>query len=368
MPCNPYTKVAQTFTSAIPIKRTIQRRQLRSQHEDDHYCASLFNSIKDKFIEMGPEAILFCCDDKSKIKIEEPGAPILTGVRGKSSIAPSSTTLVAVDHDIGKGSLTPSVVLNVKLKENPSANDSFVRGKVTTSINDSVFQPSCPFRHAAMLAKILEKEEQIPSVLFKYTDGGTDQRNTLEAVKCANICLFFEFQFEMVIAARCAPGQSYKNPAERVMSILNIGLQNSATEGTEMDETAESLLKKCNSCASIRDRQKSHQDLKDKWQESIRPVQENIGARFKRLTLKDEPISVISPVSEHDIENMKRHLSFFPTLDQSKLQKQHTQKCVEYVEWKQKHCYEGSRTTRTQNQLVSEIFGELVPETRFPIG
>ena len=30
--------------------------------------------------------------------------------------------------------------------------------------------------------------------------------------------------------ARCGPGQSYMNPAEKIMSILNLGLQNVATE------------------------------------------------------------------------------------------------------------------------------------------
>ena len=39
-------------------------------------------------------------------------------------------TLVALNHDMVKS----SVVLQVKLKNNPSAEDSFVRGKLTTTI------------------------------------------------------------------------------------------------------------------------------------------------------------------------------------------------------------------------------------------
>ena len=53
-------------------------------------------------------------------------------------------------------------------------------------------------------------------MVMKY---GTDQHNTLESVKCAHICLFKEFDLDMLIAARCAPGHSFANPAVRVMSV-----------------------------------------------------------------------------------------------------------------------------------------------------
>ena len=68
---------------------------------------------------------------------------------------------------------------------------------------------------------------------MKYTDG---QRNTLESVKVASICLLKELDFDFMIAARCAPRQSYMNPAERIMSILNLGLQNGATERPPCDD------------------------------------------------------------------------------------------------------------------------------------
>ena len=65
---------------------------------------------------------------------------------------------------------------------------------------------------------------------MKYSEGGTDQRNTLESVKCSLISLFNELNLDMVIACRCAPGQSWINTAERVMSVLNVTLQNCALE------------------------------------------------------------------------------------------------------------------------------------------
>ena len=107
-----------------------------------------------------------------------------TGVRGKTSITTSSTTLEALDHDLFKSSLTPNVVLQCTIPEN--VEKSFVRGQVHVSVSDSVFQASSPFRHGVMLAKIYKTLSNKPSVLLKYTDGGTDQRNTLESVKVAH--------------------------------------------------------------------------------------------------------------------------------------------------------------------------------------
>ena len=98
-----------------------------------------------------------------------------------------------------------------------------------------------------MLAKIYKTLSNKPSVLLKYTDGGTDQRNTLESVKVATICLFKELGLDMIITGRCAPSHSYTNPAERIMSILNIGLQNCATERERDDDEFGKAIKSCNS-------------------------------------------------------------------------------------------------------------------------
>ena len=147
-------------------------------------------------------------------------------------------------------SLTPSVVLQCHIPD--SVEQSFVRGKVTTVINDSIFQTSSPFRHAAILKKVTESLEKQPSIILKYTDGGTDQRNTLESVKCASICLFKEFNLDMLDSVRCAPGQSYINLAEHIMSILNYDLQNCATERAKIDEESEKLVKRANSMAQLR--------------------------------------------------------------------------------------------------------------------
>lgn len=79
------------------------------------------------------------------MKVGEPRNPVSTAVCGRTSLVPADTTLVALDHDMTRASLTPSVILQVQLKPDATADTSFVRGKVTTTINDSVTDPSSLF-------------------------------------------------------------------------------------------------------------------------------------------------------------------------------------------------------------------------------
>lgn len=110
----------------------------------------------------------------------------------------------------------------------------------------TVFQASTPFRHAVSISKQIVDKEQV-NVLLKYSDGGVDHRNNLESVKCAYICMFNELNLDMLILCICAPGHSWRNPAERVMFILNLGLQNCSLERERLPEHDEALLKKCGS-------------------------------------------------------------------------------------------------------------------------
>ena len=44
----------------------------------------------------------------------------------------------------------------------------------------------------------------------------------------------------MLVHARCAPAHKYTNPAERIMFVLNLGLQNCSLERVQCDEESES--------------------------------------------------------------------------------------------------------------------------------
>ena len=165
IPKNPYTRSALNFTSCLQVKHKIQQRQIRATHSDDQYCATLFKYFKSKAVKEKDRVMAFCSDDKSKIHVGEPNAPVSTGVRGWESITPKSVTTGALDHDIHKSSLTPHVALRCDI---PASTDkSFVSGNVYHTVNASVFQSSSPFCHGVMLCKIIKELEHVPPILMK---------------------------------------------------------------------------------------------------------------------------------------------------------------------------------------------------------
>ena len=169
-PKYPYSKLALNFTSRLEVQYKVQRHQLRVSHPDDHCCHAQFKYLKELAIQLKEDALLMFCDDKAKVPFGDPGSAVSSGVRGKKTIVPTSTTLASLDHDMTKASLTPSVMLRCNVPE--TIHGLFVRGKVTTIVNDSVFQQASPFRHAAILAKLLCNSDVVPPVLLKFTDGG----------------------------------------------------------------------------------------------------------------------------------------------------------------------------------------------------
>ncbi|GBC34983.2 hypothetical protein GLOIN_2v1766196 [Rhizophagus irregularis DAOM 181602=DAOM 197198] len=97
-----------------------------------------------------------------------------TSVRNKKTLAPAEGEIIASDHDFTKLSLTLSVTLFINIPYNIS--ESFYNGKVYVCYKDAVSD------------------------------------------------------FDMLTAVRTAPNHSWCNPAERIMSVINYGLQGVAIE------------------------------------------------------------------------------------------------------------------------------------------
>lgn len=91
-----------------------------------------------------------------------------------------------------------------------------------------------------LIRNIIELDELKP-IVFKFSDGGTEHRNILIKVQLSLIAVFKLLNLDMLVSCRCAPGQSWSNPVERIMSILNIGLQNVSTEREKCSPEVESM-------------------------------------------------------------------------------------------------------------------------------
>ena len=84
-------------------------------------------------------------------------------------------------------------------------------------------------------------------------------------------------------ATRTAPGQSYVNIVERMMSILNTGYQNVALE--REPSPSDYPIKKCKNLEDLH----KHPDIKNDWLKSVQNVIDVLDKWTNRLFLKDEP-------------------------------------------------------------------------------
>jgi hypothetical protein len=73
-------------------------------------------------------------------------------------------------------------------------------------------------------------------ILIMVSDGGPDHRVTFGSVKMAFIALFRALHLDMLVAIRTCPYQSWRNMAERVMSVLNLALQNVSLSRNQMED------------------------------------------------------------------------------------------------------------------------------------
>jgi hypothetical protein len=89
-------------------------------------------------------------------------------------------------------------------------------------------------------------------VLVIKTDGGPDRNCTFASVQLAYLCLALELDLDQLILLRTAPGQSYVNPVERVMSVLNLAIQGLALARAASSDELEAKLKGASSIESIR--------------------------------------------------------------------------------------------------------------------
>ena len=96
-------------------------------------------------------------------------------------------------------------------------------------------EPSSPSRHAAEVYEVLSGNKVKP-ILFLYSDGGPDHRLAYLSVQLALIALSLKLDLDCLVVCRTAPYHSWKIPVERIMSILNLGLQSVGLMQRESDE------------------------------------------------------------------------------------------------------------------------------------
>ena len=138
------------------------------------------------------------------------------------------------------------------------------------------------------LLKVLQSSGDTNPIAL-YTDGGPDHRSNYPTVQIALVCLFLQLNLDFLCAIRTPPYNSWKNPAERIMSLLNIALQGTGVVSSVT--TFEDNLKSCNNLKQIRELATQIPEVKEAIADSVEAPKAVLSSFFNRLKLKGEPVS-----------------------------------------------------------------------------
>ena len=209
-----------------------------------------------------------CQDEKHTVKVGELGCPLAAVERGKRIIVGLNQSMEVGDYDFAKFSLTPSVNLDVEIPED--MDESFCNGQVYVGLKENAFQPSSAVRHVCELKMLHESGKDNP-VECHYHDGGPDHNLRYPRTQLAQIAYFMAHNLDYLCLVQTPPHHSWKNPAERVMSNLNLALQGIGVMRTAAP-TVELQLKSANSLKAIRHLAKKLPTLKEEVKDSIKPA------------------------------------------------------------------------------------------------
>ena len=139
-----------------------------------------------------------------------------------------------------------------------------------------------------------------------YTDGGPEHRATFLSVKIALICSQKLLNLDEVLAVRTAPGHSYRNPAEKISCVLNLGLYGIGCMCKHStDPEFEQTLHNCSGLGDVRKLIEKNSERNTKLlKETCQPCIDLISDTFSRLKLKDEPFEVYTPSAHEEINDL----------------------------------------------------------------
>ena len=177
-------------------------------------------------------------------------------------------------------------------------------------------QPSSALRHSTEMTEIVRSHfsddgrTSIKPVLVIVSDGGPDHRVTFGSVQVASITLFRALDLDMLICVRTCPYQSWTNVAERVMSTLNLALQNVSLARSSMTDSLEQLVKNKTTMSEVREAIEKNSDLASALQDSMSAPLVALSTRFQAMKVKGNPVKVGLPASESRIDEQFEHALF----------------------------------------------------------
>ena len=171
-----------------------------------------------------------------------------------------------------------------------------------------------------------------------YSDGGPDHRVTYGSVQISLINLFLAGDYDMVLACRTPPCNSWKNPAERIMSILNLGFQSVGLMRQSLDEDVEKRLSSVSSMNQLRDLATKNQFIEGYIKDSVSPVKSLLYDVISRLKWKDTNLKGRPAASSEEISDLAETVCRIEPIDPFKTTQKDLKSKALYNRFVDTHC------------------------------
>ena len=122
------------------------------------------------------------------------------------------------------------------------------------------------------------------------------------SVQLSLICLFLKLDLDYLCAGRTAPYHSWRNPVERIMSVLNLGLQCIGLVHDRMPDEFEKEINKCNNLSELRNIASRKSDIVPAIQDSLSLIKILLTTLFSRLKLHDNYIKSNASASSAELD------------------------------------------------------------------
>ena len=140
-------------------------------------------------------------------------------------------------------------------------------------------------------------------------------------------------------ASKTAPHHSFRNPAERVMSVLNLGMQSVGLARRQLEEEVETKILRCTTMSQVRELALKDPSIKESLLDSVSPVKVTLADIAQRLELKGKKFSVGAAASEAEISDLWSQLKEIdPEFDLCPTDKIPRKKVTQNLQAFLKHC------------------------------
>ena len=265
------------------------------EHEDAQYAACLFRYERKYAVLMRSHSNFACIDDKHRKLVNHGCSSGLCGTRTTSycpfwdAVTSSRPQFYLVSYLLWFCCDIPDEV-----------SGSWYTGDVMVIFKEGAFESSSPLRHSTELAKIELKTCQFFSSIWMV--ALTIEWHT--SVKLALIVLFRKLDLDYLCAVRTAPYHSYRNPVERIMSILNLGLQAVGLARKSMPADMEAEASKCNNLKALRTVAERNKGFCEASLDSISPVKILLMDIARRLELKGCKFSLFTAAGDDELDEL----------------------------------------------------------------